>query len=100
MQKDLNYSELYSEYKTLLTENQSEIFELYYLCDLSLGEISQMKNISRQGVSDCLSKTREALAEYERKLKLLEKKRKLIAAIDGVVCDGEKESLLKLIGDI
>lgn len=79
MEKDLNYSELYEVYKKLLTENQSEVFNLYYLCDLSLGEISEIKNISRQGVSDTLSKTRELLEDYENKLELLSTKRKLIA---------------------
>ena len=52
MQKDLNYSELFSEYKMLLTENQAEIFELYYICDLSLSEISEMKNIWNQLETD------------------------------------------------
>lgn len=99
MQKDLNYSELFSEYKTLLTENQAEIFELYYICDLSLSEISEMKNISRQGVSDALSKTRESLLSYESKLKLLEKKRNLITAVENLSFDGKNE-LLNLIGDI
>ena len=99
MQKDLNYSELFSEYKTLLTENQAEIFELYYICDLSLSEISEMKNISRQGVSDALSKTRESLLSYESKLKILEKKRNLITAVENLSFDGKNE-LLKLIGDI
>ena len=47
MEKDLNYSELYQEYKALLTENQSEVFNLYYLCDLSLGEISEIKEAFR-----------------------------------------------------
>ncbi|MBO5713152.1 MAG: DNA-binding protein [Clostridia bacterium] len=99
MQKDLNYSELFNEYKTLLTENQAEIFELYYFCDLSLSEISEMKGISRQGVSDAISKTREALQIYEGKLKLLQKKRNLVSAVENLTFDGKNE-LLNLIGDI
>ena len=99
MQKDLNFIELFSEYKTLLTENQVEIFELYYVCDLSLSEISEMKSISRQGVSDAISKTREALQVYESKLKLLEKKRNLTNLVNEISFDGKNE-LLNLIGDI
>jgi predicted DNA-binding protein YlxM (UPF0122 family) len=89
MQKDLNYSELFSEYKTLLTENQAEIFELYYVCDLSLSEISEMKNISRQGVSDALSKTRDLLTFYEGKLNLLSKKRALTDYVETLTFDGK-----------
>lgn len=100
MKKDLNYSEYYGEYKALLTENQAEVFELYYLCDLSLGEISEMKSISRQGVSDALSKARELLVSYENKLGLLKKKRELREIVSSINGLEEKERLLKLIGDI
>lgn len=100
MQKDLNFTELYGEYKLLLTDNQTEIFELYYLCDLSLSEISQMKNISRQGVSDSLSKTRELLIAYEGKLQLLSKKRKMLEVANTLNSGNVKEELIKLIGDI
>ena len=99
MQKDLNFTELYGEYKLLLTDNQTEIFELYYLCDLSLSEISQMKNISRQGVSDSLSKTRELLIAYEGKLQLLSKKRKMLEVANTLNSSNVKEELIKLIGD-
>lgn len=100
MQKDLSFSELFDEYKSLLTDNQAEIFNLYYLCDLSLGEIAEIKNISRQGVSDTLSKTRELLKNYEHNLKLLEKKRNL-SSLANSLTDGEiKTELLKIIGDL
>ncbi len=100
MQKDLSFSELYDEYKSLLTENQAEIFNLYYLCDLSLGEIAEIKNISRQGVSDTLSKTRELLKNYEHNLKLLEKKRNLSALANSLTNGEIKTELLKIIGDL
>ena len=99
MEKDLNYSELYEVYKKLLTENQSEVFDLYYLCGLSLGEISEIKGISRQGVSDTLSKTRELLEDYENKLELLSTKRKLIV-LKSKVKDSETLKMLEeIIGE-
>ena len=100
MEKDLNYSELYQEYKALLTDNQSEVFNLYYLCDLSLGEISEIKGISRQGVNDTLNKTRDLLLNYEKNLKLLEKKRQLIDFANSLSNDKEKAELIKIIGDL
>ena len=53
-----DYLELFSIYKELLTDKQAEVFSLYLECDLSLGEISEIKNISRQGVSDTINKTK------------------------------------------
>ena len=100
MEKDLNYSELYQEYKALLTDNQSEVFNLYYLCDLSLGEISEIKGISRQGVNDTLNKTRDLLLNYEKNLKLLEKKRQLTQFANSLSNDKEKAELIKIIGDL
>jgi predicted DNA-binding protein YlxM (UPF0122 family) len=100
MEKDLNYSELYQEYKALLTDNQSEVFNLYYLCDLSLGEISEIKGISRQGVNDTLNKTRDLLLNYEKNLKILEKKRQLTKFANSLSNESEKAELIKIIGDL
>ena len=100
MEKDLNYSELYQEYKALLTDNQSEVFNLYYLCDLSLGEISEIKGISRQGVNDTLNKTRDLLLNYEKNLKILEKKRVLTQFANSLSNESEKAELIKIIGDL
>ncbi len=99
MEKDLIYSELYEVYKKLLTDNQSEVFNLYYLCDLSLGEISEIKEISRQGVNDTLNKTRELLEDYEIKLGLLTKKRKLLSIIKRVEDSELVKELDKIIED-
>lgn len=100
MEKDLNYSELYEEYKTLLTDNQSEVFKLYYFCDLSLSEISEIKGISRQGVSDTLSKTRDLLLNYEKNLQLLDKKRKLSSLANTLSDDETKLKLIQIIGEL
>ena len=43
---------LFDEYRMLLTENKREIFDMYYQLDLSLGEIAEIKGVSRQSVSD------------------------------------------------
>ena len=68
--KDLNYIQLFDAYGELLTEHQRDICELYYSCDLSLTEIAEQKNVSKQSVSDTLAKSRALLDEYERKLHL------------------------------
>ena len=43
MEKDYIFTELFEIYKELLTKNQKEIFDLYYLKDLSLTEIAEIK---------------------------------------------------------
>ena len=58
---------LYDYYGDLLTERQRECFELRYYQDLSLGEIGQELNISRQGVFDNLNRTEALLKKMEEK---------------------------------
>lgn len=64
---------LYDFYGELLTKHQKEIYELYHLNDLSLGEISEQLEISRQGVHDTLKRCDKQLENYENKLQLVDK---------------------------
>ena len=66
--KDLRYLQPWDAYGALLTETQREICELYFLCDLSLSEIAEQKEISKQAVSDALKKSRELMDFYEETL--------------------------------
>ena len=59
-------------YGPLLTEKQREIYEWYYQQDLSLGEISEFADVSRNAVFDLISRTDEKLERYERVLGLIE----------------------------
>lgn len=59
-------------YGKLLTESQLEIMNDYYRCNLSLSEISEMRNITRTAVSDALKKGRNKLLDVEAKLKICE----------------------------
>ena len=64
---------LYDIYNPLLTEKQRLYFEDYYYNDLSLKEISENYDISRNAVFDQLNKVEKSLISYEDKLKLKEK---------------------------
>ena len=68
MVDDLRFLQLWDLYSPLLTPTQREITDLYFNYDLSLGEIAEQKNVSRQSVSDCLQKSRKQLETYEKKL--------------------------------
>ncbi len=64
---------LFDFYGDLLTDKQNKIYQLYYLEDLSLGEISEQMAISRQGVHDTIRRCHKQLDHYEQKLKLVKK---------------------------
>ena len=71
MEKNLVYTELLDIYKGLLTEKQAEAMEYYYDQDYSLGEISEIMDISRQGVRDFVKRGETVMDEMEAKLNLI-----------------------------
>ena len=71
MMKDFEFMRLWDRYSPLLTQTQREITDLYFNYDLSLSEIAEEKNCSRQSVSDCLAICRKKMEEYEEKLHLV-----------------------------
>ena len=70
MDKELYLASLYDYYKELLTDKQQSYFEDYYFDNLTLSEISENNNISRNAVSKQLLNIKEKLYEYESKLHL------------------------------
>lgn len=70
MEEDLKYTMLYDVYGKLLTKKQQDIFEEYFLYNLSLREIAENKKISYQAVRDSISKSKKLLSEYEDALNM------------------------------
>ena len=60
-------------YGALLTPRQRRVFELYYEHNLSLGEIAEEHDISRQAVYDLLRRTEKSLESYDKRLGLVAK---------------------------
>lgn len=58
---------LFDYYGDLLTERQRLCFDMRYNQDLSLGEIAQELQVSRQGVYDNLSRAEALLRNMEEK---------------------------------
>ncbi|MGM7701143.1 putative DNA-binding protein [Pseudalkalibacillus sp. Hm43] len=73
LEKTTRVNFLYDFYHALLTPKQRNYMALYYLDDLSLGEIAESYDVSRQAVYDNIKRTELMLEEYEEKLELLEK---------------------------
>jgi predicted DNA-binding protein YlxM (UPF0122 family) len=63
---------LFDFYGELLTPKQQKVFSLYFLQNLSLGEIAEEEATSRQAVHDLLQRTEKLLEKWEGKLHLLE----------------------------
>lgn len=76
------YINLYELYSSLLTDKQKSYFEDYYYLDFSLQEIAENNNVSRNACYDAINKTCKILVDYESKLKLNEKTKKLKSALD------------------
>ncbi len=68
MEKNVQISILCQLYGKLLTEKQYEFLDDYYNNDLSLSEIAENNNITRQAVRDIIKKGEKKLFEYEEKL--------------------------------
>jgi predicted DNA-binding protein YlxM (UPF0122 family) len=74
-------------YGCLLTENQLNIMEMYYMDDLTLSEIGENLGITRSGVFDTVKKASALLEMYDEKLELVRKdkeKRLLIEEIENL----------------
>lgn len=84
MSKNLKLSILLDFYGDMLTDKQRDVIELYYNEDLSLAEISQHENISRQGVRDSIKRGEDTMLELEEKLGLAEKFSKLSQMLDKI----------------
>ncbi|MGF7057248.1 YlxM family DNA-binding protein [Brassicibacter mesophilus] len=64
---------LFDFYGRLLNDRQYIAIELYYIHDLSLSEVGEHLEISRQGVHDILKRAENSLYKYEEKLGLVKK---------------------------
>ncbi len=71
--KNLDFVLLLEVYSCMLTERQKELMEYYYWEDMSLGEISENSNITRQAVHDSIKRAEQTLTQLEEKLGLAEK---------------------------
>ena len=103
MEKLVQVGILYDFYGKLLSEKQLQVIELYYLYDLSLTEIGEELDITKQGVSDTLKRAERKLLKYEDTLGLVKKFRNSHDRARNIInlCDELKEiSNEKKLNDI
>ena len=82
--KDLNIALLFDFYGEMLTDKQKDVIDLYYNEDLSLAEIAQFANITRQGVRDSLKRAEATLLEMEERMGLAKKFRVYQQALEEI----------------
>ena len=72
MSKNLDVAVLLDFYGVMLTDKQRDAIDLYYNQDLSLSEIAELQDITRQGVRDSIKRGEVFLYELEDKLHMFE----------------------------
>lgn len=68
MSKNFKFARLLDIYGGILSSRQLEIMNYYYNDDMSLGEISDIVGISRQGVRDAVKKSETLLETSESQI--------------------------------
>ena len=86
---------LFDIYGRLLTEHQQRFLQLYYLNDLSLTEIAERFEVTRQAVFDTLRRSTVELERVEASLQMMESRRHLAHRLDAL-----EAAMLRLAGRV
>ena len=84
IEDNLRVIKLIDTYGKLLTTKQFEVMTSYYFDNLSLSEVGDNYNISRQAVSDCINQSIKALESYEDKLHVIAKEDIIINELSAI----------------
>jgi predicted DNA-binding protein YlxM (UPF0122 family) len=82
LEKRVELNWLMDFYAPLLTKNRARLLRLYCEEDLTPSEMAEEAGITRQGVHDALTRAQAQLEEYERKLGLVARYRRLEDAVN------------------
>ena len=96
MEDIIYYNELYDLYGELLTDKQKEYFENYYFNNFSLSEMAENYDVSRNAIHKQLKIVIEKLEDYENKMQLYKKMKKL----DEFLLNINDENIKKTLEDI
>ncbi|MDR1130927.1 MAG: YlxM family DNA-binding protein [Oscillospiraceae bacterium] len=83
-EKTLMMTMLLDFYGELLTPRQRSCFSMHYNEDLSLAEIAELMQISRQGVRDLIVRAEATLTETEEKIGLVKRFSERKRALDNM----------------
>lgn len=107
MSDKIEKSRLNDYYGGLLNTHQSEMLRMYYDCDMSLSEISEVTGTTRQGAGDVINRATGKLENYEEKLGLISKVDGIAGTLEEIISEMEDsrhktklQDLLKKIKEI
>ena len=81
---EIYYSSLFDYYGDLFTDKQKEYFIDYYFNNLTLQEIADNNNVSRNAVHKSIKDITEKLEYYESKLNLYSNSKKIKILLENV----------------
>ncbi|MGO3017676.1 MAG: YlxM family DNA-binding protein [Anaerococcus sp.] len=100
MDRLVEVAQLFDIYGPLLNEKQWDVINCYYNEDLSLNEIAENNNKSKQAISDMIQRSVDKLFEFENELSLLSKREKLRSELlsirDLIESSNDKDAIDKL----
>ncbi len=96
MEKEIYLTILFDYYGELLTDKQQTYFKNYYFDNLSLAEISENLNVSRNAIHKELKFISEKLEFYEEHLHLYQKDKKLESLIEKITDEDLKKEFNSL----
>lgn len=88
--KNLDFVYLLDFYGGILNERQRQVMSLYYDDDLSLAEIAEIANISRQGAHDFIKRGEVKLLEADKALGLVSRFEGIKETVDLLEASVEK----------
>ncbi len=96
MENVIYFNDLYDLYGNLLTEKQKMYFEDYYFNNLSLSEMAENYNVSRNAIFKQIHIVIDKLEEYEKKLELYKKKK----SIENIILELNDEDIKKQLEEL
>jgi len=90
---------LFDYYGDLLSESQKNYFESYYFDNLSLSEIGENYNVSRNAISKELKLATEKLNNFEVKLHLVKKDDELRKIVSKLKDEQIKEKIMNILDE-
>ena len=100
LQDFVEYGRLFDLYGDLLSADRQKIMSDYFEFNMTLAEIAQEKNISRQAVLDAIDKSCEKLKEFESVLQIYAKRNALRADLTELLNLSESKELKEKVEEI
>jgi len=97
MEESIYITQLFDYYEKLLTDKQRQYFTDYYIENLSLSEIAENYQVSRNAVFKQIKEAESKLKFYEEKLNLLKNSIEISRLLEQIKDERIKEQIEKLI---